>query len=99
MTELLPSPSNDPENVISKTDCDIDNQIKELKHEFHDILADYPEILKYIERLHTIIRRQQKKLNKFYNKLKDHVRSILDMWNGSLMVFWSVRLFSNFRDL
>lgn len=55
-------------------DCDVTNQIKELNFEFRESLADRPEILKYIERLHTIIRRQQKKLNKFYNKLKDHVR-------------------------
>lgn len=52
---------------------DLDDQIKELKMTFGAELAEFPHVTEFIERLKTIIRRQQKKLNKFYSKLKDHV--------------------------
>lgn len=73
MTESLSSSPKEPDENSNNADNDIDEQIKELKHDFHEVLSDKPEILKYIERLHTVIRRQQKKLNKLYRKLKDHV--------------------------
>ncbi|KAL0278266.1 UNVERIFIED_CONTAM: hypothetical protein PYX00_000126 [Menopon gallinae] len=73
MTDSLSAGDRQSEQFSNDDDdCDVTNQIKELNFEFRESLADRPEILKYIERLHTIIRRQQKKLNKFYNKLKDH---------------------------
>lgn len=74
MTKIFDTTSKDLNEFLNETDTEIDNQIKELQHEFHEDLIDKPEILNYIERLHTIIRRQQKKLNKFYKKLKEHVR-------------------------
>lgn len=74
MTEGLTFITKELDEILSDPDSEIDNQIKELKQEYYKELTDKPEILKYIERLHTIIRRQQKKINKFYKKLKDHVR-------------------------
>ena len=74
MTESLTFSTKNFDEVLSDPDTEIDLQIKELNYEYHEALTDKPEILKYIQRLHTIIRRQQKKLNKFYKKLKEHVR-------------------------
>ncbi|KAK6617187.1 hypothetical protein RUM44_005518 [Polyplax serrata] len=72
MTDVSTQSISETDETTPDLDSDIDCRIKELKHDFHDALADRPDISKYIERLHTIIRRQQKKLNKFYKKLNDH---------------------------
>ena len=65
MTESLTFSTKNFDEVLSDPDTEIDLQIKELNYEYHEALTDKPEILKYIQRLHTIIRRQQKKLNKY----------------------------------
>lgn len=59
------------------TNGEIDEEIKELAISYDAELKDFPQIRDFVERLKSIIRRQQKKIKTLKSKLKDHVRGLV----------------------
>lgn len=60
------------ESVASESD---EGEIKsDFEEDFQEELQDYPHVLRFIQRMRDLIRKQNKKIVKLRHKLNEHVR-------------------------
>lgn len=70
--------------TMEATNCSDDEEPKtefDGLNEYKEILCDFPEVLKYISKLHDHIKWQRKKINKLRNKLTGCVRNSIALSN------------------